>query len=139
MPKPAALLALALCACAAQRVHVPPADPALPFSNAVVTGDTIWVAGHLGLDPATGRAPDDPAREARLVLEGFLRSLAAAGGAPEDLVQVTVFCSDVSLYDTFNAAYRELVPAPFPARAFVGSGPLLRGCRFEVTGVAVAH
>ena len=66
------------------------------------------------------------------------KTLARAGMTMDDLVSVQVFCSDVSLYHTFNAEYaRRFVAAEFPARAFLGSGPLLRGCRFEVSGVAV--
>ena len=47
-----------------------------------------------------------------------------------------VFCPDVSLYDKFNAAYRSYFSKEFPARAFVGSGPLLRGAHFEMLGIA---
>lgn len=140
---PAACLALAAvgllgagCRSAA-RTRFPPADPALPFSEAVLVGDALHVAGHLGLDPATGRPPGDPAEEARLLLDGFVATLEAAGFTTRELVDVTVFCADVSLYDTFNAAYRERFDGGFPARAFVGSGPLLRGCRFEMKGLAV--
>ena len=57
----------------------------------------------------------------------------------DDLVQVQVFCSDVGLYDTFNAAYRARFSGEFPARAFIGSGTLLRGCRFEMLGIAVRN
>ena len=55
----------------------------------------------------------------------------------DDLVTVRVFCSDVGLYNTFNTAYRKLFRDNFPARAFIGSGTLLRGARFEMTGTAV--
>jgi hypothetical protein len=48
-----------------------------------------------------------------------------------------VFSPDLSTYDTFNGVYREFFRGPFPARAFIGSGPLLLGARFEVQGIAV--
>ncbi len=134
------LLALAavllLGGCAALVTHYPP-EHDLPFSNAVRVGNTLYVAGHLGLDDATGLAPTDPETEARLLLDAFVATLARSGATPDDLVQVTVFCSDVSLYERFNAVYREAFTGPFPARAFVGSGTLLRDCRFEMMGVAV--
>jgi 2-iminobutanoate/2-iminopropanoate deaminase len=50
---------------------------------------------------------------------------------------VQVHCPDLSLYDKFNAAYRTYFSKEFPARAFLGSGPLLFGGHFEMLGVAV--
>ena len=55
----------------------------------------------------------------------------------DDLVSVQIFCSDLSLYDEFNAIYRTYFKKGFPARAFIGNGPVLRGGRFEVQGTAV--
>jgi 2-iminobutanoate/2-iminopropanoate deaminase len=114
-----------------------PATAGLPFSNGVLVGDTLYLAGTLGLDPETGQPPDDPAEEARLALDGLQRTLAKAGMTMDDLVYVQVFCSDVALYDDFNSVYRTYFKNGFPARAFIGSGPLLRGARFEVQGIAV--
>jgi len=55
----------------------------------------------------------------------------------DDLVSVQVFCPDLSLYDKFNAVYRSYFTKDFPARAFIGSGPLLRGAHFEAQAIAV--
>ncbi|MBV6418115.1 MAG: putative aminoacrylate peracid reductase RutC [Steroidobacteraceae bacterium] len=109
----------------------------LPFSNAVRVGDTLYVAGHLGLDPKTQTPPADAELEARLVMDGIRKSVESAGFTMDDLVSVTVFCPDLSQYDTFNRVYSSYFKGKFPARAFVGSGPLVRGARFEVLGVAV--
>lgn len=109
----------------------------LPFSHLVEVGDTVHVAGTLGLDPETGRAPADPAQEVRLMLDEIRAKLALVGLDMDDLVSVQVFCSDVELYGTFNDIYRTYFEGAFPARSFIGSGPLLRGCRFEMNGVAV--
>ena len=142
MRGPTSILVLLLClclggSCAAPRVHVPAGDPSLPFSDAVDTGGTLYVAGHLGLDPRTGRPPEEPAAEARLLLDAFESTLARAGMTMDDLVMVQVHCVNPALYDTFNAVYRERFDGPFPARAFLGSAELLRGCRFEMLGIAV--
>ena len=59
--------------------------------------------------------------------------------AMDDLVSIQVFCPDLTLYEEFNAVYRTYFEKNFPARAFIGSGPLLRNARFEVTGIAVRH
>jgi enamine deaminase RidA (YjgF/YER057c/UK114 family) len=133
---PVLLLSLAFATCTTAREVVPPPDPELPFSRAVVAGGIAYVAGHLGIDPATGRSPADPAVEARLMLDAIAGTLESIGMTMDDFVSVQVYCSDVSLYDTFNAAYRERFTRGFPARAFIGSGPLLRGARFEMLGTA---
>jgi reactive intermediate/imine deaminase len=110
-----------------------------PFSDAVLVGDTLYLAGTIGLERATGKPPADAAQEARLVLDNMKAMLAQAGLGMDDLVSVQVFCSDVAHYDTFNGIYRTYFKGRFPARAFLGSGPLLFGARFEVQGVAVRN
>jgi 2-iminobutanoate/2-iminopropanoate deaminase len=124
----------------AGRQHINLADPTragLPFSDGVLVGDTLYLAGRIGLDPDTGKPPADPKAEARLALDGMQRTLEKAGMTMDDLVYVQVFCSDISLYDDWNQVYRSYFKKDFPARAFIGSGPLLRGGRFEVQGIAV--
>jgi reactive intermediate/imine deaminase len=118
-------------------VRTPSAAIQAPFSEGVLVGDTLWIAGRLGLDAETGKPPAEVEQEARLVMDSLRAVLAEAGMAMDDLVSVQVFCSDVSLYEEFNRVYRTYFPGSFPARAFIGSGPLLRGARFEVQGVAV--
>jgi reactive intermediate/imine deaminase len=103
----------------------------------VLVGDTLYLAGRIGIDPATGKPPADAQQEARIVLDGLKAVLADAGMAMDDLVTVQVFCPDLSLYDGFNAVYRSYFAQEFPARAVIGSGPLLRGGRFEVQAIAV--
>lgn len=135
------LLLLAGCAASAAPersfINLPGRNISAPFSDAVQVGNTFYLAGRLGLDPQTGRPPADPAAEARLLLEGFRSVLAQAGLTMQDMVYVQVFCSDVSLFDTWNQVYRTFFSEPFPARAFIGSGPLLFGARFEMLGIAV--
>jgi 2-iminobutanoate/2-iminopropanoate deaminase len=118
--------------------HVmPPGSKALPFSDAVLAGDTLYVAGHLGIDPSTGNAAGDATAEAHLVLDAVQSTLKRAGLSMDDLVSVTVFCTDLALYDTFNGIYQGYFHGHHPARAFIGTDKLLRGAHFEVLGVAV--
>src|SRR6185437_11715754 len=68
-------------------------------------------------------------------LDAFKKTLEAAGLTMNDLVSVQIFCPDVSLFNEFNAVYRTYFTGDtFPARAFLGSGVLLFGDRFEVQG-----
>ena len=109
----------------------------LPFSDSVISGDTIYLAGRIGFKPGTTQVPDDPAEEARLMLDGVRSVLTESGAGMNDLVYVQIFCSDVSLFDTFNLVYRQYFSGDLPARAFLGSGQLLFRARFEIIGIAV--
>jgi 2-iminobutanoate/2-iminopropanoate deaminase len=108
-----------------------------PFSDAVRAGDTLYVAGRIGIDPATGKPPPDVADEARILMDDVRRVLSAAGMTPDDLVMVTIFAPDVGDFAAFNAVYLTYFSGALPARAFIGSGPLLFGARFEITATAV--
>ena len=117
----------------------PGADPktAAPFSNGVMVGATFYVGGHLGVDPATGKVPADVEAETRFVMDSVKQSLERAGLTMADLVSVTVYCTDLDLYDKFNAVYRTYFQEHYPARAFIGVAKLVRGARLEIAGVAV--
>ncbi len=109
-------------------------DP--PFSGSVKVGDTVYISGQIGLGPDR-KPPADVTEEARLVMEALKSQIVRQGLTMDDLVSVQIFCSDVKHYDAFNAVYRTYFTKEFPARAFLGSGNLLFGARFEVMGVAV--
>lgn len=119
-----------------RRLNLPGAGDR-PFSHVVDAGGTLYLAGTLGLDPATGKPPADAKAEARLALDDLRRKLELAGATMDDLVWVQVFCPDLALYDDFNAVYRTYFERGFPARSFIGSGPLLFGSRFEINAIAV--
>ncbi len=135
------LLTFSLSAGAADRKYINnprPADAkALPFSDGVVVGNTLYIAGHIGLDPKTGQAAADAEEEARLVMDETKKTVEAAGFSMDDLVSVQIFCTDLKFYDTFNAVYKTYFHGDMPARAFIGTDKLLRNGRYEVMGIAV--
>ena len=118
-------------------INLPGRKAPLPFSDAVLVGDTLYLAGRIGLDPVTGEAPSDIATELRLLFDGFEAVLAEADMKMDDLVWVQVYAPDVSLWEPFNVAYLKRFSRELPARAFLGSGPLFKGGKFEMVGVAV--
>ncbi len=118
-------------------VNLPRPVANLPFSDAVLVGNTMYLSGRLGLDPKTGKAPSDVNDELRILLEDIKSVLAKAHMTMDNLVYVQVFCPDLSLYGAFNQAYRAYFKKDFPARAFIGSGPLLFGAHFEIQAIAV--
>ena len=97
-------------------------------------GNTFYLAGHIAVGPATRKVPNDVESEVRILMESIRDTLGKAGLTLQDLVSVQVYCSDVGLFDKFNAIYRTYFQEPLPARAFIGSGPLLFGARFEIQG-----
>jgi 2-iminobutanoate/2-iminopropanoate deaminase len=135
------IAAMGVAASAVEKRHVRlasrDAKDVRPFSDAVRVGNTLYLAGRIGLDPATQKPPADVAAEVHNVLDQMKAVLAQEGMTMDDLVSVQVFCPDLSLYGTFNDVYKTYFTKGFPARAFIGSGPLLSGGRFEVQGIAV--
>jgi 2-iminobutanoate/2-iminopropanoate deaminase len=122
-----------------KRLHIPAAGGfgSLPFSSGVLVDKTFYICGHLGLDPVTKKVPDSVEREIRLMMDSLRDTLVKVEMTMQDLVSVQIFCPDVSLFAQFNEIYRTYFAEPLPARAFIGSGPLLFGARFEIQGIAV--
>ena len=111
----------------------------LPFSDAALVGNTLYISGKGGVIPGTRMVPEDPKEEARLMMEDLKTTLERVDMSMNDLVYVTVYCTDLNLYSDFNSVYRKYFSKDFPPRAFVGSGPLLFGLRFEMQGIAVKN
>jgi 2-iminobutanoate/2-iminopropanoate deaminase len=118
-------------------INLPGRKAALPFSDAVQVGESLYLSGRIGIDPKTGVAPDDVDCELRLLFDGFAAVLKEADMSMDDLVWVQVYSPDVSLWERFNVAYLKRFSKELPARTFIGSGALLKGGRFEMLGVAV--
>jgi 2-iminobutanoate/2-iminopropanoate deaminase len=120
-----------------QYINLPNRPAGLPFSDGVLIGDTLYLSGRIGIDPATGLVPESIDAELSLLFDGFQAVLMQAGMSMDDLVWMQVYSPDVSLWERFNAAYVKFFTREFPARAFLGSGPLLKNGRFEMLGMAV--
>ena len=118
-------------------INLPNRPAGLPFSDGVLVGDTLYISGRIGLDPATGAAPESIDTELEFLFDGFQSVLRHAGMTMDDLVWVQVYSPDVALWQQFNAAYVKLFSREFPARAFLGSGTLLLNGRFEMLAIAV--
>lgn len=119
-------------------INLPSRKAPLPFSDAVLVGDTLYISGRIGIDPATRTVPASLEEELKLLFNDFKDVLTQAGMGFDDLVWVQVFSPDVSLWEKFNHEYlKHFSKERLPARAFLGSGPLLLNGRFEMMGIAV--
>jgi 2-iminobutanoate/2-iminopropanoate deaminase len=113
----------------------PPA--AGPYSQAIRTGDLVFTAGQLGVDPATGEfAAGDVAGQAERALVNLSAILEAAGSGMDRLVKVTVFLAEIADWPAVNEVYARLVPEPFPARSAFAVKDLPKGARVEIEAVA---
>jgi 2-iminobutanoate/2-iminopropanoate deaminase len=70
------------------------------------------------------------------VMDAVKHTVESAGLQMDDLVSITVYCTDLELYDSFNMVYRTYFHGHYPSRAFIGVNRLLRGAHFEVSGIA---
>ena len=120
-----------------RNVNLPNHSSALPFSDAILVGVTLYLSGRIGIDPVTGRVPEDVDAEIKLLFDGFEAVLQQAGMSMDDLVQVQIFSPRLDLWPHFNTAYIKRFSRDLPARAYIGSGPLLMEGRFEMMGIAV--
>lgn len=108
-----------------------------PYSQAIRTGDLVFTAGQLGLEPASGEfVGDGVADQADRALRNLAAILEAAGSGMDRLVKVTVFLADIADWPAVNEVYARLVPEPFPARSAFAVRDLPKGARVEIEAVA---
>ena len=121
-------------------VHTDAAPPAAgPYSQAIRTGDLVFTAGQLGIDPATGElVADDVAAQADQALRNLAAILDAAGSGMDRLVKVTVYLADIADWPAVNEVYVRHIPEPFPARSAFAVGALPKAGRVEIEAVAAA-
>lgn len=118
-------------------IHSDSAPAAIgPYSQAVRTGDLVFLSGQIPLDPATGElvTGDFEARARRVF--GNLQAVAeAAGGTLDQAVKVTIFLTDLGQFAAVNKVMAEFFSEPFPARAAVGVAALPKGADVEAEAV----
>jgi 2-iminobutanoate/2-iminopropanoate deaminase len=136
-----AILALAACS-AEQSPRAYDRDPALPadlpFSSAVIVGDTIYLSGEIGRAPGgTALVDGGVGAETRQIFENYKQTLARVGADLSDIVKCTVFLDDMSKFAQMNAAYAEALPDPKPARSTFGVDGLALGAALEIECLAV--
>ena len=118
-------------------IHLPDANPQLPFSDGILAGNTLYLAGRLGLDKS-GKPPAEVGDEIKILLDQIKATLEQAGMSMDDLVYVQIACTDLSLFDKFNGIYKTyFTTKDMPAREFIGAAALLRGGHFEMQAIAV--
>ena len=109
-----------------------------PFSSAVVSGDTIYLSGEIGVDYETMTLVDGGvAAETQKIFENYSATLMALDSSLDDIVKCTVFLDDMEQYGDMNAAYAAALPDPKPARSTFGVDGLALGAALEIECLAV--
>ena len=109
----------------------------LPFSDAMIAGNTVYVAGQEGTDEAGKLATGGIGPETKAALENIQKVLKAAGCDMKDVVSVTVFLADIHEFPEMNKIYKTMFPDPKPARATIQAAGLVNDARIEVSAIAV--
>jgi reactive intermediate/imine deaminase len=110
--------------------------PVGPYSQAIVAGNTIYVAGQGPFNPGTGKMAVGFEEQAVQTFENIKAIVESAGATLKDVVKVNVYLTDLSNFAKMNEVYQRYFQGPFPARATVGT-QLLGGMAIEVECVAV--
>lgn len=121
-----------------QPISTPNAPKAIgPYSQAVRSGNTLYLSGQIPLDPASGEiVGGDIAAQARRVFENIEAVLAAAGASFADVVRIGIYLTDLGDFAKVNEVMKEYFAEPFPARATIGVAALPRGAAVEVDAIA---
>jgi len=109
----------------------------LPFSDGIVAGNTLYVAGQEGNDEAGKLATGGIAAETKAALENIQKVLKAAGFEAKDVVSVTVYLADIKEFPEMNKVYKTMFPDPKPARATIQAAALVNDARVEISAIAV--
>jgi 2-iminobutanoate/2-iminopropanoate deaminase len=110
--------------------------PVGPYSQAIVAGNTIFVAGQGPFHPQTGKMAATFEEQAVQVFENIKSIVEAAGAKLSDVVKVNVYLADLANFQKMNDIYRRYFSEDYPARATVGA-QLLGGMGIEVECIAV--
>ena len=121
-----------------QIISTPNAPAAIgTYSQAVKVGDTVYLSGQIGLDPATMQLVEGIDAQVLRVFENLQAVAAAAGGTLADCVKVSVFLTDLGNFAKVNEAMAKYFAQPYPARAAIGVASLPRGALVEADAVLV--
>jgi reactive intermediate/imine deaminase len=109
-----------------------------PYSQAIKSGNTVYVSGQIPLDPATGDLVSANIREQiHQVFKNLQAVSQAAGGDLQNVVKITVYLTDLGNFAAVNEIMTECFPEPFPARAAVEISALPRGSSVEADAILV--
>lgn len=110
-----------------------------PYCQAMLVGETLYMSGQIGIDPATGKIVDESVGgQTRQIFENIKAILAEAQMGPGDIVQCQVFLADMGDFAEMNEVYAEFFAGDYPTRAAIEAGELPAGAKVEILATAVS-
>ena len=121
-----------------EAIHSKHAPAALgPYSQGVRAGDTVYLSGQLGLDPATGNLAEGIDAQAHQVFRNLRAVAQAAGGELDDVVKLTLLMADLADFGKVNEIMATYFKPPYPARATYQVAALPKAAALEVEAILV--
>jgi reactive intermediate/imine deaminase len=108
-----------------------------PYSQAIRAGNTVYLSGQIGLEPASGQLAEGFEAQAQQVFANLKAVAAAAGGALANAVKLNIYLTDLANFARVNELMQAEFAAPYPARATLGVASLPRGALVEIDAVMV--
>jgi len=109
----------------------------LPFSDGIVAGNTLYIAGQQGLDASGKLVPGGIGPETKATLETIEKVVKAAGFQLKDIVAVNVYLADINEFGDMNKVYKAFLPDPKPTRTTIQAAVLVNHARIEISAIAV--
>jgi reactive intermediate/imine deaminase len=107
------------------------------YSQAVQAGDTVYLSGQIGLDPASMQMAEGFEAQTVRVFENLKAVAAAAGGSLADAVKLNIYLTDLGNFAKVNEVMARYFAEPYPARAAVGVKELPKGALVEADAILV--
>jgi reactive intermediate/imine deaminase len=107
------------------------------YSQAIRTGNTVYLSGQIGLDPETMQMAEGIEAQVDRVFQNLRAVAEAAGGRLDDMVKLTVYLTDLVHFPRINEIMAGYFSRPYPARAAVGVAGLPRNAMVEIEAVMV--
>ena len=121
-----------------EAIHSKHAPAALgPYSQGIRAGNTVYLSGQLGLDPATGILAEGIDAQAHQVFRNLRAVAQAAGGELDDVVKLTILMADLADFGKVNEIMATYFKAPYPARATYQVAALPKAAALEVEAILV--
>lgn len=121
-----------------KRVSTDKAPAAIgPYSQALDTGNMLFISGQIPIEPATGTMPETVEEQAKQVLTNIQNILAEAGLSMQNVVKTSVFLADLGDFAAVNEVYASFFAEPYPARSCVQVAAIPKGAKVEIETIAV--
>lgn len=118
-------------------LNAKPSNAALPFSEAVRVGNTLFLSGKIGINPKTGKLAEGGVKaEADQILHSIAHTLTTYGYSMSDVVKCTVMLTNINDFKAFNEVYSKHFTPPYPARSAFAVSALALNSTVEVECIA---